>query len=82
MIVLFLIGVCMNIFGHRVSYYGAKKTLVIILSALLVLTNIVGIFLYLNLTEIALYIIFYGFGIGISSSLAWPSCLYVHQLQF
>lgn len=77
MIVLFVIAICMNILGPKVEVYGAKKCLMVTLVALLFFNTLVGILLNLNITSQWLYVIFFGFGIGVSSSTAWPSCLYV-----
>ena len=79
MVVLFVIAIFMNILGPKVEAYGAKKSLIITLSALLVFNTLVGILLNLNITSQWVYVIFFGFGVGISSSTAWPSCLYVRM---
>ena len=77
MLVLFVIAICMNILGPKVEVYGPKKCLVVTLTALLVFNTLVGILLNLNITSQWLYVIFFGFGVGVSSSTAWPACLYV-----
>lgn len=78
MLVLFVIAIFMNILGPKVEVYGAKKCLMATLAALLGFNTLVGILLNLDITSQWLYVIFFGFGIGISSSTAWPSCLYVN----
>jgi hypothetical protein len=45
---------------------------------LIVIVFIIGILLLKDVTSKALYVILYGFGIGIISATGWPSCLYVH----
>jgi MFS family permease len=77
MVVLFIIAVFMNILGPKVEIYGAKRCLVVTLGSLLFFNTLVGIFLNLDLTGQWLYVIFFGLGVGISSSTAWPACLYV-----
>jgi|688.fasta_scaffold271952_2 MFS family permease len=77
MVLLFVIAIFMSIFGRRVEEFGAKKAMIITLSALIFFNTLVGIFLNLNFTSKWIYICVFGLGIGISSCVAWPSCLYV-----
>jgi MFS family permease len=82
MVVLFVIAVFMNILGSKVEHWGARRCLLITLAALLVFNTLVGIFLNLKITAQWLYVVFFGLGVGISSSTAWPSCLYMVSLYF
>lgn len=79
MIVVFTLAVSLSTLGHRVERYGARKCLLISMIMLIGLTIILGVLLVEDVTSKALYIILYGFGIGIISSAGWPSCLYVNS---
>lgn len=50
MVVLFVIAVFMNILGSKVEMWGAKKALVLTLTALLVFNTLIGVLLNLNFT--------------------------------
>lgn len=82
MVVLFVIALFMNILGSKVERWGAKKALLLTLTALLLFNTLIGIFLNLKFTAQWLYVIFFGLGVGIASSTAWPSCLYMVSLYF
>lgn len=82
MAILFVIAIFMNIIGSKVEHYGPKRCLLITLGALVIFNTLVGIFLNLNLTAQWLYVVFFGLGVGIASSTAWPSCLYMVSLYF
>jgi MFS family permease len=82
MVVLFVIAIFMNIIGSKVEKWGAKKALVLTLAALLLFNTLIGIFLNLNLTAQWLYVVFFGVGVGVASSTAWPCCLYMVSLYF
>jgi MFS family permease len=82
MVVLFVIALFMNILGSKVERWGAKKALLLTLAALLLFNTLIGVFLNLNLTAQWLYVVFFGLGVGIASSTAWPSCLYMVSLYF
>jgi len=47
------------------------------MALLIVITILIGILLVEDVTSKAVYIILYGFGIGIISATGWPACLYV-----
>lgn len=81
MVILFVIAIFMSILGPKVEEFGAKKALVLTLSALVVFNTSVGVFLNLNFTSKWLYICVFGLGVGISSCAAWPACLYVSFLS-
>jgi MFS family permease len=82
MVVLFVIAIFMNILGSKVEHWGAKRFLVFTLAALIAFNTLVGIFLNLDFTAQWLYVVFFGLGVGVASSTAWPSCLYMVSLYF
>ena len=82
MIVVFTLAISLSTLGHKVEKYGAKRCLLIGMGILIVFTLIIGIFLVMDVTSKALYVIMYGFGIGIVSATGWPSCLYVFLMLF
>lgn len=77
MVVLFVLAVSMNVMGPKIEKWGPKKVITIAMIALLVLSVLVGLFLALNFTNKAIYAVFFGVGVGVFSSLGWPSCLCV-----
>lgn len=78
MMVVFTLAISLSTLGHRVERYGAKKCLLIGMGILIVNTLIIGVLLVSDVTSKGLYIILYGFGIGIFSATGWPACLYVN----
>ncbi len=44
------------------------------------ISTILGVLLIEDVTSKGLYLILYGFGIGIFSATGWPACLYVYLL--
>jgi MFS family permease len=77
MVVLFTLAISMNIFGPSIEKWGAKNCLIIAMSGLVVFNTLIGVFLNLGLTSEWIYVVFFGLGVGVSSSLGWPSCLCV-----
>lgn len=82
MLVVFILAISLSTLGHRVERYGARKCLLIGMLLLIVITTILGVLLVEDVTSKTLYIILYGFGIGIFSATGWPACLYVHLMLF
>lgn len=50
------------------------------MSALILLTTVIGVLLLKNFTSKTLYIILFGIGVGALSATGWPACLYVFFL--
>ena len=79
MLVLFVLAVFMNLLGAKIEAWGAKRTLVIAMIGLTINTLLLGLFLTLEFTSPWLYVVFFSIGIGILSSVGWPSCLCVRM---
>ena len=82
MLVLFVLAISMNLLGSKIEVWGAKRTLVISMACLVVLTFLIGLFLTLDLASPWLYIVFFSVGVGLFSSVGWPSCLCVLFLHY
>ena len=77
MLVLFVLALGMNCAGSKIESWGSKRTIITSMIALALMTSLIGLFLNLDLTSGFLYIVFFSIGIGLLSSVGWPSCLCV-----
>jgi len=77
MLVLFVLAVFMNLLGSKIEKWGAKRTVVIAMICLSVLTFLIGICLTFELTSPWIYVVLFAIGVGLFSSVGWPSCLCV-----
>lgn len=80
MIVLFTLAVCLNVFGSIVEKYSIRKLLAIVQLSVTADLLLLFIFLKMEFTSEALYLIFYGL-MGVLGCLGWPICLYVPFLS-
>ena len=79
MLVLFVLAVSMNLAGSRIEKWGAKRTVTISMIGLAVFTFVIGLFLNLDFTAPWIYVIVFALGVGVLSSVGWPSCLCVSR---
>ena len=77
MMVLFSLAIIMNIVGSKIEGWGAKRTAVICLAFLSSFSTLIGILLVLEVTVKWIYAVLFGLGVGVISSVGWPSCLCV-----
>jgi hypothetical protein len=80
MIILFCLAISLNLFGSKTQKYGPKKFLLAGMATLVILTLTISMFLFMEITSKYVYIAIYGIGIGFTSCVGWPSCLYVVNL--
>ena len=45
---------------------------------LIALTTVIGVLVLLGVGEKWVYLLLFGGGVGVVSSVGWPTCLYVH----
>jgi MFS family permease len=77
MVVLFVLALFMNLIGPKIEGWGVKRTLIISMIALAILTGIIGFLLDFDFTSPWLYVLFFGVGVGFFSCVGWPCCLWV-----
>ncbi len=76
-IVLFVLAFFMSLVGPKLEAWGVKTTLITAMVLLSILTMLIGFFLSTNSTEAHIYVLLFGIGVGLVSSVGWPCCLCV-----
>lgn len=82
MLVLFILALSMNLLGSKIEVWGVKRTVLIAMAGLAVVSFLLGLFLTLGISSPWIYVVFFSFGVGILSSVGWPSCLCVQLIVF
>lgn len=77
MVVLFVLALFMSLLGPKIEAWGVKRTLIISMIGLAILTGIISFMLDFGFTSPWLYVVFFGLGVGFFSSVGWPCCLCV-----